>query len=239
METNHELRIAGHPAAEWRILLIEDAPTLQIATRSLLEGEGFQVDVAGNGLDGLALASQWQPDLVLLDLGLPDIDGTAVCERIRATSETFIIMLTGRSDDESRLGGLEIGADAYLTKPFDKRELLLTIEILLRRASPQGGLPDLVELGPLSINRPARTVAVNGTDIHLTKIEFKLLERLVASHDQAVTRAELMTSLWGPDWVGDDHVISVHMANLRKKIDHDGTGLVETIRGIGYRLRLK
>jgi DNA-binding response OmpR family regulator len=230
-ESGSGLHIADHLSAEWRLLLIEDSPTYQVLVASLLEEQGFQLKVAGEGRVGLDEVRGWQPDLVLLDLGLPDIDGMSVCEEIRALSDAFIIMLTGRDDDDSRFSGLRVGADAYVTKPFDNRELLLAIEVLLRRSKPRQGLPDVVVIGALSIDRAARQVELDDRQIHLTTIELLLLERLASAHGDVVSRSDLMACLWGPNWVGDDHVISVHVANLRKNI--------ETMRGVGYRLRVR
>lgn len=236
MDLETEQLIGGHPAADWRVLLIEDSVTFQVLVRSILEQQGFQINVAGEGRSGLDAVGAWQPDVVILDLGLPDLDGMSVCEEIRAVSDAFVIMLTGRDDDESRFSGLQVGADAYLTKPFDNRELILAIEVLLRRSKPNSGLSDLVTLGGLTIDRLARQVTVDEQLVHLTKIELTLLEALVSAAGQIVTREDLMACLWGPGWTGDDHVISVHIANLRKKIDSDGAGRIETIRGVGYRL---
>lgn len=232
-----DLQVAGHPAAAWRLLLIEDSPTYQLLVATLLENHGFQVKVAAEGRLGLDDVRTWQPDLVLLDLGLPDLDGMTVCEEIRAFSDAFVIMLTGRDDDESRFSGLKVGADSYISKPFDNRELVLAIEVLLRRSKPRCGLPDIVVLGGLSIDRPAQQVSLDGDPIHLTKIELSFLERLASADGDIVGRADLMNVLWGPDWVGDDHVVSVHMANLRKKIDPESLGRIETVRGVGYRLQ--
>lgn len=236
MEIDTERLVAGHPAAAWRLLAIEDAPAFQIVLETLLGERGFQTRVAGDGSTGLDAVLEWHPDLVLLDLGLPDIDGFELCGKIRAASDAFVIMVTGRTDDASRFDGLETGADSYITKPFDSRELLLAIEVLLRRSTPQGGLPDVVVLGGLTLDRPAGRVLLDGEPVHLTNIELSLLERLARSDGDVVTRSDLVTCLWGPNWAGDDHAISVHMANLRKKIDPEGTGRIETVRGVGYRL---
>lgn len=236
MESDTQLLIAGHPAADWRVLLIEDSQTFQVLLRSLLDDRGFQVRVAADGLSGLEEVLKWQPDLVLLDLGLPDLDGMKVCEQIRADSDAFIIMLTGRDDDESRFSGLRVGADAYVTKPFDNESLLLSIEVLLRRSKPGGQSAGVVEIGGVAIDRPARQVSVDGRQVHMTKIELSLLQRLAAADGTIVSRSDLMSCLWGPHWTGDDHVISVHMANLRKKIDPNAVGRIETVRGVGYRL---
>lgn len=234
MDLDAETIIAGHPAADWRILVIEDSTTFQVLLRSVLESSGFQLRIAGEGRQGLTELVEWKPDLVLLDLGLPDLDGMEVCEQIRAMSDAFVIMLTGRVDDESRLSGLRIGADSYVPKPFDNRELLLNIEVLLRRSKPRGGLADVITFGALTIDRPEQQVSVDGELVHLTNIERQLLERLATG--EIVSRADLMTCLWGPNWFGDDHVVSVHLANLRKKVDPEGLGRIETVRGVGYRL---
>lgn len=236
MEIDTELVIAGHPAADWRVLVIEDSATFQALIVSMLERQGFQVSVAADGAAGIAAVSHWHPDLVLLDLGLPDIDGMDVCEEIRAISDAFVVVLTGRDDDETRFSGLAIGADSYISKPVEARELILRMEVLLRRSKPRGGLPDVVLLGGLVLDRPAGHVTVDDELVHLTKIEWQLLERLASGGGETVTREQLMACLWGPNWVGDDHVISVHVANLRKKIDPTGLGRISTVRGVGYRL---
>lgn len=236
MDLETEPLIGGHPAADWRVLLIEDAVTFQVLVRSVLEQRGFQVTVAGEGRSGLDNVRTWQPDVVLLDLGLPDLDGMRVCKEIRSISDAFVIMLTGRDDDESRFSGLQIGADAYVTKPFENRELILAIEVLLRRSRPNSGIPDHVRFGSLTIDPLARQVTVGEELVRVTKIELTLLEALISAAGQIVSRDDLMACLWGPGWTGDDHVISVHIANLRKKIDPQPVGRIETIRGVGYRL---
>ncbi len=236
MSTQTDSLLAGHPPGDWRILVIEDAPTMKLLVQAVLGNRGLEVQLAGDGRSGLELVDSWHPDLVVLDLGLPDLDGMEVCQRIRETSDAFVVMLTGRDDDASRVDGLRIGADTYITKPFDNEELLLAIEVLLRRSAPTGGLAERFDLGPLTVDRSLRQVMVHGETVHLTKIEFTVLEKLAAAGGAVVTREDLVTMLWGPHWVGDDHVISVHMANLRKKVDPEGTGLFETIRGVGYRV---
>ncbi len=222
-----------------RLLVIEDSMPFQVLLRTVLEQASYSVEIASTGQVGLELVASWNPDLIVLDLGLPDMDGMDVCATIRDISDAFVVMLTGRSDDDSRFEGLTIGADAYVTKPFQPRELLVPIEVLLRRAEPKDVVPDSLDLGDLRIDRLARQVWVEGIETHLTKIEMAILHCLAIHAGEAVTRQDLITAVWGPHWVGDDHVISVHVANLRKKVDPGGAGRITTVRGIGYRLAVR
>ncbi len=210
----------------------------QAAVKLMLEQAGYSVSVASTGEEGLKLLKTLQPDLVVLDLGLPGIGGMEVCRQIREASDSNIVMLTGRKDDESRFAGLEIGADAYVTKPFEARELLMSIRVLLRRRVPNNERNNTTDLGHLRFDRTTRQVWVGETELRVTKIEMSILEVLVDNHRSVVTRTQLIEAVWGPSWVGDDHVVSVHIANLRKKISTDNNQLITTLRGIGYRLEV-
>ncbi len=210
----------------------------QAAVKLMLEQAGYSVSVASTGEEGLKLLKTLQPDLVVLDLGLPGIGGMEVCRQIREAGDSNIVMLTGRKDDESRFAGLEIGADAYVTKPFEARELLMSIRVLLRRRVPNNERNNTTDLGHLRFDRTTRQVWVGETELRVTKIEMSILEVLVENHRSVVTRTQLIEAVWGPSWVGDDHVVSVHIANLRKKISTDNNQLITTLRGIGYRLEV-
>ncbi len=222
----------------YRLLVVEDAAMFQAAVKLMLEQAGYSVSVASTGEEGLELLKTLQPDLVVLDLGLPGIGGMEVCRQIREASDSNIVMLTGRKDDESRFAGLEIGADAYVTKPFEARELLMSIRVLLRRRVPNNERNNTTDLGHLRFDRTTRQVWVGETELRVTKIEMSILEVLVDNHRSVVTRTQLIEAVWGPSWVGGDHVVSVHIANLRKKISTDNNQLITTLRGIGYRLEV-
>ncbi len=220
------------------ILLIEDSPEFQVVIESVLTAAGYQVHVESDGKSGLERAKLVDPVLVVLDLGLPDLDGLAVCEELRSFTDAYVLMLSGRDTQEDKYLGLTIGADDYITKPFAAKELLLRIEVLLRR--PRTGLfasKAIAVHGDLRVDRDAHQVWIDDQEVSLTKIEFAMLSALIAKPDVAHERKALALEIWGPHWVGEDHVINVHMANLRKKIDADAGGRIGTVRGIGYRLQ--
>lgn len=223
-------------ASAYTLLVIEDAELFQTAIRMVLEHEGYAVSVTESGEKGLQLLDNVEPDLVVLDVGLPGIDGMEVCQKIRSMSDANIVMLTGRSDDESRFAGLELGADAYITKPFEPRELLVTIRVLLRRRVPNQQRSNVATAGPVQLDRNTRRVRIGDVEFGATKIEMAMLDVLIENQRQVVSRVQLTEAVWGANWVGDDHVISVHIANLRKKIPAEYQNLLATVRGVGYRL---
>ncbi|MCL4111942.1 UNVERIFIED_CONTAM: hypothetical protein GTU68_043052 [Idotea baltica] len=208
----------------------------------LTRDDAYQVATATNGTESLTLARSFDPDVVVLDLGLPGMDGVEVCRELRSFTDAYVLMLTGRDDEVDRLVGLAVGADDYMTKPFSTRELVARVQVLLRR--PRGGIrsddvardSSSIELGDLQVDPLSREVRVGGRLIDLTKIEFDLLATLATRPEMVFTRRLLMDSVWGDDWYGDDHMISVHMANLRKKIDIGDTRHIKTVRGVGYRM---
>lgn len=203
-----------------------------------LEREGFDVASAGNGETALALARSFRPDVVVLDLMLPGIDGIEVCRRLRSFSDAYVVMLTARAEEADKIEGLSTGADDYITKPFSPGELVARIRAMLRR--PRGGVDggELRVFGDLEIAPAAREVRRAGEPIELTPREFDLLDALSARPLMAFTRAQLMEHVWGPTWFGDEHVVDVHMANLRKKLGDDPQEprYLKTIRGVGYRM---
>lgn len=225
------------------VMIVEDAPEfVQLVEASLTRDGSYRIEVATNGLDAIDLARKVEPDVVILDLGLPGVDGIEVCREIRTFSDAYILMLTARAEEVDRLVGLAVGADDYVTKPFSARELAARVQVLLRRprvskaADDRGAPSDMVEIGAMRIDLPAREVVVDDQPVQLTKIEFDLLATLASRPGMVFTRQVLLEAVWGIDWVGDDHLVSVHIANLRKKIDRDGTDRVTTVRGVGYRL---
>ena len=221
-----------------RVLVVDDAPEYLELLVPLLVREGYEVATATDGEAALTAARDEAPDVVVLDVMLPKLDGMEVCRRLRGFSDAYVIMLTGRSDEVDRIVGLEVGADDYLTKPFSPRELLARVRAMLRRPR----VPVVTDaqprvVGPLEIDVPGRTVLLAGAPIDLTRTEFDLLATLASEPAVVFSRARLRDEVWGPDWYGDDHVVDVHVANLRKKLDlGDARKLVKTVRGVGYRL---
>jgi DNA-binding response OmpR family regulator len=221
-----------------RILVVEDAPEFVEMLVGLLQREGYQVDTAVDGPGAVEAAEAGSPDLIVLDLTLPGLDGVEVCRRIRTFSDAYVLMLTARDDEVDRVMGLEVGADDYVTKPFSPRELVARIRAMLRRPrtgtrSEEGGAR---VVGSLSVDPMSRRVEFADHEIVLTRIEFDLLDALAAKPTMVFSRRMLRDLVWGSDWYGDDHVVDVHIANLRKKLGPDGRRAVETVRGVGYRL---
>ncbi|MEM9466131.1 MAG: response regulator transcription factor [Actinomycetota bacterium] len=222
------------------ILVVEDAPEFVQLIRAALErGGDYVIEVATDGLEAIERAKELDPDLVILDLGLPGADGIEVCRELRTFTDAYVLMLTGRDDEVDRLVGLAVGADDYVTKPFSAREVAARVQVLLRRPrAPVASADDSagIEVGDLRIDTLAREVTVAGHAVDLTKLEFDLLATLASRPEMVFTRQLLLESVWGGEWFGDDHLVSVHIANLRKKIDRGGRTFVTTVRGVGYRL---
>jgi DNA-binding response OmpR family regulator len=219
------------------ILIVEDAPEAAELATALLRGAGFDTSTAGTGQAAMELARAHRPDVILLDLGLPDADGTELCRSLREFSDAYIVMLTSRDDEIDKVLGLKLGADDYVTKPYSPRELLARVEALLRR--PRAGAMDVEaerRIGELSILPEAHRVLVQGEEVPLTRIEFAILDALSERPDRVLSRDTLRERVWGADWYSGDHVVDVHMANLRKKIDRNGTSHIRTVRGVGYRM---
>jgi DNA-binding response OmpR family regulator len=225
--------------ASVRVLGVEDAPEFLAVIASLLREEGFAVEQATDGEAAVEIARTIEPEVVVLDLNLPKLDGIEVCRRIRTFSDAYVIMLTAKDDEVDKLIGLSVGADDYMTKPFSPRELLARIRAMLRR--PRAGLHDdetIRRIGELRIDPLAREVFRGNEQVELTRIEFDLLEVLSSNPRMAFSRELLLEKVWGPDWGGDDHVVDVHVSNLRKKIGDDPTSphYIRTVRGVGYRM---
>lgn len=218
------------------ILVVEDEAKIADVLQSYLEREGFTVVRAADGEEALALFSARHPALVLLDLMLPKISGEAVCREIRAYSDTPIIMLTAKTEEEHILGGLAIGADDYVTKPFSPRQVVARVHAVLRRAKAQPAMLSF-EDGALSIDTAARTVFRAGTQITLTPSEYNLLHTLATHPGRTFTRNELINLALRDDYDGFDRVIDTHIKNLRQKIEPDSMRprFLVTVHGIGYR----
>ena len=218
------------------VLVVEDAPEFQHLHRESLSKAGYRVSVAGDGARALEIARSVDPSVIILDIVLPDADGMDLCAEFRRFTDAYIIMVTGRTDEVDKLVGLAAGADDYVTKPFSSRELVARVGVLLRRPrGMQNERSDVRDLGDLTVDISAREVQLDGELCALTKIEFDLLDALTEDPNVVRSRQSLIEHVWGPNWVGDTHVIDVHLANLRKKIDSNGTKHIKTVRGVGYR----
>jgi DNA-binding response OmpR family regulator len=219
------------------VLIVEDAPEAAELATALLRGAGFDTSTAGTGQAAMELARAHQPDVILLDLGLPDADGTDLCRSLREFSDAYIVMLTSRDEEVDKVLGLKLGADDYVTKPYSPRELLARVEALLRRPRAGADAADAERrIGELLVIPEAHQVLVDGEEVPLTRIEFAILDALTERPDRVLSRESLRERVWGADWYSGDHVVDVHMANLRKKIDRNGTNHIRTVRGVGYRM---
>jgi DNA-binding response OmpR family regulator len=218
-----------------RILIVDDEPALVELVRGYLEREGWAVVTAPDGPSALDAARRDVPDVVVLDLMLPGLDGIEVCRSLRVFSNAYVLMLTSRSEELDKIVGLAVGADDYLTKPFSPRELVARIKAMLRR--PRGTGPSLAVPAGLEVDVARRAVRVDGNAIALTRTEFDILAALVAAPGVVVERPSLLATVWGAGY-DDDHLVDVHVANLRRKLgdDPDVPRFVATVRGVGYRL---
>lgn len=222
-----------------RALVVEDSPEFLLLCRHLLEKEGFDVVVATEGEKAVELAQRERPELAILDLGLPDVDGIEVCRRIRRFTDAYIVIVTGRSDEVDKIVGLSVGADDYVTKPYSPRELAARVQAMRRR--PRGPAEPAAtparEYGALRIDPLVREVTLDGAVLDLTKIEFGILDLLSSSPRRTFTRNQLLEEVWGDNWYGDDHIIDVHVGNLRKKLGESASKQhhIRTLRGVGYR----
>ena len=216
-----------------RLLLVEDDDAIADPLAKGLAREGFAVDRVGTGAAALAAAPA---DLVLLDLGLPDLDGYEVCRRLRAESEVPIIVITARGDEVDRVVGLELGADDYVVKPFGFRELVARIRAVSRRTAARGedDADPVLRSGPIEVDTRTRRVTVAGAAVDLTRKEFDLLALLARDPGATRTRDEILEEVWDAHWYGPTKTLDVHVASLRKKLGDPG--LIETVRGVGFRL---
>ena len=222
---------------EARILVVDDEAPIVELVRGYLEREGFTVRSATDGPSAITSVRASAPDVVILDVMLPGLDGIEVCRQIRTFSDAYVLMLTARGEEIDRIMGLTVGADDYLVKPFSPRELVARVKALLRRrrspADQTASLPPGLEL-----DEARHAVRVDGTAVDLTAIEFDLLTVLARDPGVVIGRQTLLDRVWGPEFVADDHLVDVHIANLRRKLGDDPARprFVETVRGVGYRL---
>ncbi|WP_155059349.1 response regulator transcription factor [Streptomyces blattellae] len=248
MEQQQHAGAGAGAGAGARVLVVDDDPTVAEVVSGYLDRAGYVVDRAGDGPDALARAAAHWPDLVVLDLMLPGMDGLEVCRRMRVRGPVPVIMLTARGDEDDRILGLEVGADDYVTKPFSPRELVLRVESVLRRALPRS--PDSahaagataaqqsagVHAAGLTVDPASRRAARNGTEIALTVREFDLLAFFLRHPGRVFSREDLMREVWGWDF-GDLSTVTVHVRRLRSKVEDDPgrPRLIQTVWGVGYR----
>lgn len=216
------------------ILIIEDEESIQNIIRAFLEDAGYTVVLAADGLEGIEQFRENKPDLVLLDLMLPKIDGFAVCEILRRESHVPIIMLTALDDDDSQMKGFDALADDYITKPFSMPVVMKHIEAVLRRAEQGAGVEtNILRYKDLTLDTDSFTVLVKDESVSLTIREFEILKLLVENQGRVFTRESLLDSIWGYDYFGDEKIVNTHIKNIRKKL---GVDYIETIRGAGYKI---
>ena len=222
------------------ILLIEDEAALRRYLRPSLAAQGYRLVEAAGGMEGIGLAKQHVPDLVLLDLGLPDLDGLEVTRRLREWSRVPIIVLSARGQERDKVDALDAGADDYLTKPFGFGELLARIRVAMRHvaAVEAGGRVTEFSCGPLRVDLGARRTFIDGQEVHLTAIEYRLLATLIEHAGRVVTHRQLLQAVWGPGHAEQAHYLRVYMAHLRRKLEADPTRprIFRTEIGVGYRL---
>ncbi|HEX6076267.1 MAG TPA: response regulator transcription factor [Micromonosporaceae bacterium] len=225
-----------------RVLVVDDEQSLAKVVASYLEREGHEVTCVFDGPAAVDAARRQLPDVVVLDLGLPGLDGIEVCRQLRTFTDCYVVMLTARSDEVDKLVGLGVGADDYLTKPFSPRELVARVRVMLRRPRDGAAGPVREEsprsFGPLRVDVAAREVHVDGVPVALTRTEFDLLAALSARPRLAFSRRALIDAVWGDDWVGNEHLVDVHIGHVRRKLGDDPAAprFVRTVRGIGYRM---
>lgn len=227
-----------------RVLVVDDEQSLAKVVASYLERDGHEVACMFDGPAALEAARREPPDVVVLDLGLPGLDGIEVCRQLRTFSDCYVVMLTARSDEVDKLVGLGVGADDYLTKPFSPRELVARVRVMLRRPRTGPAAADQAPqarprlFGPLSIDIAAREAALDGALVDLTRTEFDLLAALSARPRMAFSRRALIDAVWGEGWVGDEHLVDVHIGHLRRKLGDNPAAprFIRTVRGIGYRM---
>jgi DNA-binding response OmpR family regulator len=220
-----------------RVLIVDDEAPLQHTIRAYLEREGYEVETALDGRSALDLAATFQPDLIVLDVMLPGLDGFAVLQQLRQRSDVYVLMLTARAEELDRVMGLTLGADDYLTKPFSPRELVARVRAILRRGRASATSEAEFVLGKLRLDPDARRVWKGEQEIELTPIEYDLLHTFAQHPGRVLSREQLIEQVWGYDYYGDERVIDVHIRRLRLKIEENPTtpAVIITVRGAGYR----
>ena len=229
-----------------RILVVDDETDLAQLVAGYLRKTGLEVAVRHDGTEAVAAVRDFTPDVLVLDLGLPGIDGIEVCRQVRTFSDCHVLMLTARDDEVDKIVGLSVGADDYVTKPFSPRELVARVQAMLRRARPGDAEPtagsqhsqQALVIGELVVEEDSRQVHLAGEPVALTRIEFDLLLCLAARPQLVLSRRQLVEMVWDTHWTGDEHLVDVHIGRIRKKLGDEATNprFIHTIRGIGYRM---
>ena len=225
-----------------RVLFVEDEDSISEPLSELLRLEGFEATVARTAAEGLALADSIDPDIVLLDVMLPDGNGRDVCRELRSRSTVPIFMITARGQVHDRLIGLELGADDFISKPFDSDEVIARIRAILRRTRREstGPASKALTFGDVDIDLAARQVRLRGTEVKLSRKEFDVLALLARHAGEVVRREQLMSEVWDVNWFGSTRTLDVHVSSLRRKLDDEGGAprVIQTVRGVGFRLRV-
>jgi two-component system alkaline phosphatase synthesis response regulator PhoP len=219
-----------------KILVVDDEPSITNLVTAYLKPEGYEVYTAADGISGLKAARTFRPDLIILDLMLPGMDGMEVLSRLRRESEVYVILLTARTEETDKIVGLSVGADDYVTKPFSPRELVARVKAALRRiqtGSGPGTGKGVLSFQHVRLDGAARIVSVNGTPVELTAIEFDLLYALAENRGRVLSREQLLEKVWGGEYFGEMRVVDVHLGHIRQKLGRED--LITTVRGIGYR----
>lgn len=219
-----------------KILVIDDEPSIINLVSAYLKPEGYEVFTATDGNAGLKAARAFSPDLIILDLMLPGMDGIELLTRLRRESDVYVIMLTARTDETDKIVGLSVGADDYVTKPFSPRELVARVKAALRRiktGAGSGGERSVLSFKHVRIDVGAHTVTVDDDPVELTSIEFDLLRALAENRGRVLTREQLLEKIWGSEYFGEMRVVDVHLGHVRQKLGNDS--LIATVRGVGYR----
>lgn len=243
MESSAVESVAPDP----RVLVVDDERALAQMVGRYLTRAGYSVAEAYTGPDAVSMARELDPDVIVLDLGLPGLDGIEVCRQVRTFSDCYVLMLTARGDEVDRIVGLSVGADDYVTKPFSARELVARVQAVLRRPRQRSGPADpggapreepSRVIGNLSIDPASRTVSVAGEPVALTRTEFDILDVLSGRPNYAFSRRQLIDEVWDVAWVGDEHIVDVHVGHIRRKLGDDPAAphYIDTVRGVGYRM---
>ncbi|HVR79051.1 MAG TPA: response regulator transcription factor [Acidimicrobiia bacterium] len=222
-----------------RVLVVDDEPKIRDVLRRYLMADGFEVSEAATGEEGLERLRAFHPDVVVLDVRLPGMDGFEVLAELRKTSTAYVLMLTARAEEVDKLLGLTLGADDYVSKPFSPREVSARVKALLRRSrAPETAAGDILDLGVLRIDHGRRLVSHSGSPVDLTVLEFDLLAALASAPGRVFTRRQLLERVWGWDFFGDERVVDVHIRNVRHALNDDAhnPNVIATVRGVGYRL---
>jgi two-component system alkaline phosphatase synthesis response regulator PhoP len=222
-----------------KILVVDDEPNILNIVKPYLAKEGYTVYTASNGPDGLQATRKLQPDLVILDIMLPGMDGIEMLSQLRRESDVYVLMLTARSEEADKVVGLSVGADDYLTKPFSPRELVARVKAILRRGRGTGQPVEepVLAFSRIRLDPARREVWKDDQPVELTALEFDLLKALASYRGMVLSREQLLQQVWGYDFYGDDRVVDVHVGNIRKKLEDDPANptLITTVRGVGYR----